>query len=201
MPTDSTLCESGSDTRVMQETSLPTPESILSISSTNLGPATEEPNAQSWSLLDEHHVFPSFPDFDPGNISQSPNENLEGLWDSSLYKDHDPSILVDLCGTAQNAHPTDTPSSLHDSQKANTGRYSAEMQQQIEGDMQLSQLNLELCRQLNTHLHRQTTTSDTSVQNSCPSISDALGGVLQITEAYIHILQHLSNSAEQHQDS
>ncbi|KAK1908804.1 hypothetical protein P3342_009655 [Pyrenophora teres f. teres] len=174
---------------------------MTSMSSTSSGPAIEESNTQSWSLLDEHNVLLSLPDFDPGNISQSPDENLGSLWHSSLYKDHDPSILIDLCGTSHNPYPTDTPSSLYGSHKANASNYSAEMQQQIESDMQLSQLNIELCRQLHTHLHRPTTTSDNSVQTLCPGISEALGGVLQSTKAYIHILQGLSNCAELHPDS
>lgn len=186
--THDTSYTSGTD---MQDPALPTPESILST-----GPVAQD-GSQLWSPLEECNYLPLLSEFGPGSLLHSEDEDFAGIQWSPLPKGLDLEAHVDPSGSC----PAELSSFFHTSRNHAPNECSLEMLHHAECDMRLSQLNLELCRQSRAHLHRPNTASNSSVQRTHSTIASALRGLLQKTEAFIHILHCLSNGIELDMDS
>jgi hypothetical protein len=195
IPVNNTRLESGPDEQTGQESVLPTPESFESATLTRSDQAAEDASVQSTFLFEEYDPLSSWSDFESSSLSQGKHESLMNLWDASPYRDFNSDIHVDASGASQDAH-IEFASSLHSAGNLYPSGYSQEMLQEVECDMRLSELNLDLCRQLNMQLLRRTPTSGTLAQNACSDLSTAFRDVLRSTDAYIHLLQRLRDRTE-----
>jgi hypothetical protein len=175
----------------MQDPALPTPESILSTD-----PVAQD-GSQLWSPPEECNYLPSLPEFESGTLLHGQGEDFAGIEWTSLPKDFHLEAHVDPSGSC----PAELPTFFHTSRNHAPNECSLEMLHHAECDMRLSQLNLELCRQLRAHLHRPNTVSNGPVQRTHSTIASALRGLLQTTEAFIHILHCLSKGTELDMDS
>ena len=195
------------DRRKPANSALSTPSSMLSTGSDT---TADDSTAHSWSLLNDYDFFASIPSgyeqgHTPAHDDASVAMHYSPLYDELGTNMHDepPHILHNAFPKATAAHAefTSPEAAGHPSIDAASGSTS-DLRCQLECEMQLSRLNLDLCRQLQTQMLDRntmcgeatttTTTTTTDMQDCTPDTSSALRDVLQSIERYKHVLQSLN---------
>lgn len=186
------------DTRKSSDSNsaLLSPRNLLSSGSEH---TTESTSAQSWSLLNEYEFYPSLPSSYGLEQTQTQDAGSASMHYSSLYRElgidthiETPHLLQDALpsvAAAELASPDTVGPDFHAASKS-----TPELMRHLECEMRLSQLNLDLCRQLQAQVLSPDWCAEVAVQARTSNTSNALRDILQSTEMYIHVLQSLSAS-------